>query len=122
MTTLKSNPTQTVLVISVGLLILYFVFHHVSFLYISSVIGIIGIFSVYLSKKIEWVWFKLTYILSLIVPNILLGLVFFLILTPVAFFANLTGKADTLQIKKPAHTAFVTRNKKFTADDLSKPW
>ncbi len=118
----KSNPTQTVLVITVGFLILYLVFKQNSLLYISIVVGVIGILSTYLSKKIEWVWFKLTHLLSLIVPNVLLGLIFYLFLTPIAFLANLTGKTDTLQIKKPSKSAFVTLNKKFTAEDLQKPW
>ncbi|MBN7817553.1 hypothetical protein [Algoriphagus pacificus] len=118
----KSNPTQTVLVITVGFLILYLVFKHNAFLIISLSIGSIGILSTFLSQKIEWVWFKLTHILSLIVPNILLGLIFYLFLTPIAFFANLSGKKDTLQIKKPGDTAFVTVNKKYKPEDLEKPW
>lgn len=118
----KSNPTQTVLVITVGFLILYLVFRQISLLYISVGVGIVGLLSSYLRNKIEWLWFKLTHLLSLIVPNILLGLVFYIILTPIAFFANLSGKKDTLQIKKPKDSAFVTLNKKFTAADLNNPW
>lgn len=108
--------------ITVGFLILHLVFKQDALLYIAVAAGAIGILSTYLSKKIEWAWFKLTYILSLIVPNILLGLIFYLVLTPIAFFANLSGKKDTLQIKKPVNSAFVTLNKKFTAEDLQKPW
>lgn len=122
MATPKSNPSQTILVITVGFLILHLVFKQDALLYIAVAAGAIGILSTYLSKKIEWAWFKLTYILSLIVPNILLGLIFYLVLTPIAFFANLSGKKDTLQIKKPVNSAFVTLNKKFTAEDLQKPW
>lgn len=122
MATPKSNPSQTVLVITVGFLILYLVFRHISLLYVSIGVGIVGILSSYLSKKIEWVWYKLTHILSLIVPNILLGLIFYIILTPIAFFANLSGKKDTLQIKKPEKSAFVTLNKKYAAADLKNPW
>jgi len=118
----KSNPTQTVLVITVGFLILYLVFRQISLLYISVGVGIVGLLSSYLRNKIEWLWFKLTHLLSLIVPNILLGIVFYIILTPIAFFANLSGKKDTLQIKKPKDSAFVTLNKKFTAADLNNPW
>lgn len=118
----KSNPTQTVLVITVGFLILHLVFKHNSFLYISILIGAIGIISTFLSKKIEWVWFKLTHLLSLIVPNILLGIVFYLFLTPIAFFASMFSKSDPLLIKKPVNTAYKEVNKQYKAEDLKNPW
>ncbi|MHA7129405.1 hypothetical protein [Algoriphagus namhaensis] len=122
MTKLKSNPSKTVLVISTGLLLLSLVFDLKVLLYSSLAIGIAGILSDWVSEKIEWVWFKLTYLLSLIVPNILLGLVFFLVLTPIAFFAGLFKKKDTLLIAKPEQSSYSTLNKTYKAQDLKNPW
>ena len=39
-------------------------------------IGLAGILSDTLSNKIEWVWMKLSHILSLIVPSVLLTILF----------------------------------------------
>ncbi len=119
---LQSNPSKTVLVITVGFLVLYLIFGNRYFLIVGSIVGISGVLSGWISEKIEWFWFKLTYVLSLIVPNILLGIVFYLILTPIAFFANLVGKVDAFQLDKPTDTAYVTLNKKYTGKDLKNPW
>lgn len=119
---LKSNPSKTVLVITVGFLVLYLIFGNKYFLTIGIIIGILGVLSGWVSQKIEWFWFKLTYVLSLIVPNVLLGVIFYLILTPIAFFAGLAQKTDTLQIKKPDVSSFSTVNKKYSPSDLKNPW
>lgn len=119
---LKSNPSKTVLVITVGFLVLYLIFGNKYLLNVGIIVGILGVLSGWISQKIEWFWFKLTYVLSLIVPNVLLGVIFYLILTPIAFFAGLAQKTDTLQIKKPEVSSFSTVNKKYSPFDLKNPW
>ncbi len=66
---MKSNPTKTVLTISVGFLIVYLITksQYQWILIVSASVGIIGLISDYLASKIEWIWMKLTWILSLTV-------------------------------------------------------
>lgn len=122
MKALKSDPSKTVLVICTGLVLLFFIFDLKWILFLSFGIGLLAILSEWVSKKIEWVWFKLTYLLSLIVPNILLGLIFYLFLTPIAFFANLFKKQDGLLLKKPGNSAYQIIDKTYEAKDLENPW
>ncbi|RAI85538.1 hypothetical protein [Algoriphagus yeomjeoni] len=122
MKALKSDPSKTVLVICTGLILVYFIFSLKWILFVAFGIGILSILSEWISKKIEWVWFQLTKLLSMIVPNILLGAIFYLFLTPIAFLANLFSKSDPLLIKRPAHTAYKEVNKQFKAEDLKNPW
>jgi K+-transporting ATPase A subunit len=75
---INSNPVKTVLVITVGFLIIYMVTKWQWAIIVSIIIGMLGLLSEYLAKKIEFTWMKLTWILSLIVPNILLTIVFIL--------------------------------------------
>lgn len=119
---LKSDPSKTVLVICTGLILVYFIFSLKWILFVSFGIGILSILSEWISKKVEWVWFQLTKLLSMIVPNILLGAIFYLFLTPIAFLANFFSKTDPLQIKKPVDTAYKVVNKQFKAADLKNPW
>lgn len=119
---LKSNPAQTVLVICTGLVLVYFIFDLRWILYLAFGLGLLSILSTWMSTKVEWVWFKLTYLLSLIVPNILLGLIFFLVLTPIAFLASLFAKKDSFLLKKPIDSAYQVINKKYSAADLENPW
>ncbi len=119
---LKSNPAQTVLVICTGLVLVYFIFDLRWVLYLAFGLGLLSILSTWISRKVEWVWFKLTYLLSLIVPNILLGVIFFLFLTPIAFLASLFAKKDSFLLKKPNDSAYQIINKKYSAADLENPW
>ncbi|SEF42190.1 hypothetical protein [Algoriphagus boritolerans] len=119
---LKSNPTQTVLVICTCLVLVYFIFDLRWVLYLAFGLGLLSILSTWISKNVEWVWFKLTYLLGLIVPNILLGVIFFLFLTPIAFLASLFAKKDSFLLKKPNDSAYQVINKKYSAADLENPW
>jgi len=119
---LKSDPSKTVLVICTGLILVYFIFSLKWILFVAFAIGILSILSEWISKKIEWVWFQLTKLLSMIVPNILLGAIFYLFLTPIAFLANIFTKSDPLLIKRPIDTAYKVVNKQFKAADLKNPW
>ncbi len=118
----KSNPAQTVLVICTGLVLVYFIFDLRWILYLAFSLGLGSRLSSGVSKKVEWLWFKLTFILSLIVPNILLGVIFYLILTPIAFLASLFAKKDYFLLKKPETSAYQFTNKKYVAADLKNPW
>jgi len=118
-----SNPIQTMLVICVGFMIIYLVSNWQPAIYISLIAGLIGIFSAYLSRKIEIGWMKLAWVLSFIVPNIILTLVFYLILFPVSLLSKLFQRnKNPLQLKNNCNSMFIERNKTFDAADFKNPW
>lgn len=118
----KSDPAKTVLTITVGFLVLYLVTKIQWMLTVSVVIGLIGILSTYLSKQIEFLWMKLTWILGQIVPNILLSLIFYVFLFPVALLSRLFGKKNVLNLKNSDHSLFKEKNKDFDKASFEKPW
>jgi len=118
---LKSNPTKTVLTITVGFLVVYLIAKWPWALTVAGVIGLAGLFSDFLAQKIEWVWMKITWILSLIVPNILMSAIFFLFLFPVALLMRLMSKKNYLQLKN-ADTTWISETKAFDAKSLENPW
>ena len=117
-----SNPARTVLTITVGFIVIYLITQLEWALIVAVSVGAVGILSNYLSKQIDWLWMKLAWVLSLIVPNILLSLVFYIILFPVALISKLFGKKDQLQLKNTATTTFVTVDKTFDKESFEKPW
>ena len=117
----KSNPTATMLVISMGFLVIYIASKQNWALIVSLSAGLIGILSPWLSKKIDFLWMKLTYVLSLIVPNILLSAVFYVFLFPLALLSKLFSKKDTLQLRNTG-TTFVTINRDFDKASFERPW
>ena len=119
---MKSNPTKTILTITVGFLVVYLITQLKWALTVAVLIGLTGVLSDFLSKKIEWLWMKLTWVLSLIVPNILLSLVFYVFLFPIAILAKIFGNKNMLQLKNNSESTFIDSNKSFEAKDFNNPW
>jgi hypothetical protein len=113
---------ETVLVITVGFLLLYFLFKRVIFLNIALIVGLAGIFSFYLSEKIDWLWNKLSAILGTISNGILLTLVFFLVLTPVGLIRRLRRKGGMTYFDREKTSNFSDREHSFAKKDLENTW
>ena len=79
---------ETMLVITVGFLVMYSLFHFKWMLTVAMIVGLAGVFSFYLSKKIDWLWGGLTRVLSFLSNTIILTLCFYLIITPVALIVG----------------------------------
>ena len=119
---IKTEPVKSVLVITVGMLVVFKSTQWNPALIISMIIGLIGIFSQYLTTKINFLWMKLAWILSLIVPNILLTIVFYLILTPIAILSRVFSKKNELFLKNIKSSTFKNLNKTFTEESFKNPW
>lgn len=116
------SATKTVLVITVGFAVAYLITGAMWTLYVSIAVGVIGALSEYLSRKLDFLWMGLARILGLIVPNIILGLVFYLFLFPLSLIARLFRRQDPLRLRNPGETVFVTMNKTFDKNSFEKPW
>ena len=55
-------------------------------------------------------------------PNVLLTLVFYLFLTPLALLNKINRKKNPLQIKNITNSTFISQRKQFTAESLEKIW
>jgi hypothetical protein len=104
------------------MLVVYMVFKQDWALKTSLVIGLAGLFSDYLAEKIDWLWMKLTWILSKIVPNILLSVVFYILLTPIAFFSRIFGEKNQLSLKNTSPSLFKSYDKVMDKASFEKPW
>ena len=122
MKNLKSEPVKTCLTIAMGFVMVYVATKWNGALLISLGVGGIGMFSEYLSKKVDFLWMKLTWVLSLIVPNILLGSVFYLFLFPISVLSKIFGKKDPLLLKNTQNSTYVASNKVFSKVHFEKPW
>jgi hypothetical protein len=117
----KDKDLKTILVISTGFLLIYFIYRWEWALIVSFILGVIGIFSSFLTMKINFLWMKLTYILSLILPNILLFIIFYLILFPIALISRMFDK-DPLLLKNNYSSYFSSVNKTFDKKSFENPW
>ena len=119
---IKSNPAKTILTISIGFILVFYITKNDFFLTISFCLGIIGITSNYLSLIIEKIWFKIAEILSLIIPNILLGVIFYLFLFPISIVQKMLTKNNSLKLKNLNTSTYVDKNQKFDKKSFINPW
>lgn len=118
---MNSNKHRTVLTILVGFLILYFIFNLKIFVYLSLLVGLVSLISNYLMGWIVLIWTKLAEGLGWVNSRILLTIIFFVFLVPIAFISRLfSNKSMT---KKPDNNSFYqTRNHTYTSSDLENIW
>ena len=119
----SANPSKTVLIITVGFLVLYFFSKQNVFLYIAIGVGLLGSISDFLAEQIDWLWTNLGWVLSLIVPNIIMTIIFYLVLTPTAFLSRLFGKSDPMDLKNTQASLFKEKKETtFSTESFEKPW
>ncbi|MFK7810026.1 MAG: SxtJ family membrane protein [Saprospiraceae bacterium] len=112
---------KSIFVIVAGFLLLYFVFRKEALLYVAAVIGIAGVASPVLRDLILKVWFQLAEVLGWINSRILLSLIFFLVLTPIALLHRIFS-SNPLQLKNDSDSTFVDKNHRFNKEDLENLW
>lgn len=117
----EDTSKETILVIATGMLVLHFLFGWSWAVPAATALGLIGVFSTFLSRKIEWAWMKLSVVLGHIVPNVILGLVFFLILTPISMLYRFMNK-DPLMLSGRYDSHFLDVSKEVERDSFEKVW
>ncbi len=118
----KINPLSTVLILIIALNIIFLISNSKEFLYASVGLGAIVTFSSKAANFVHKAWMGLAKILSYIVPNILLTIIFFLLLLPLSVISKIFRKGDLLNINKPSNTLWLDNERVFTKDYFEKPW
>ena len=119
---IKSNPSLTVLTIVFGLLFFNHFLNNEMILYLTLILSGLGVFSPKISLILEKIWFKTSFILSQIIPNVLLSLIFFLILTPIALLSKLFKSQTDFNSNNNQKTTFKTQNKSFDKNSFERAW
>lgn len=116
------NSAKTVLVISVGFSLIYFLLGVKWALNVSLVIGVLGIISEKFCDFIDYLWMKFTDILGLIMPNILLSIVFYLFLFPLAVLSRIFKSSSPLKLKNEEESFWVSKTTKIDKTSFEKMW
>ena len=105
-------------------ILLKVIFEGEYFLMIAMGLLILTMTAPIICKPLAVIWFGLAQILSTIVSKIILSVVFFVIVTPVAFIQRLMRK-DSLRLndfKKGRESVMYNRNHTFGPQDIEKPF
>ena len=119
---MQSDKYKTILVIVTGLLAIAWIFDLPLLGKIAVVIGAISIFFPAAARGIEWVWFKIALGLGWINSRILLSVIYFVFLLPIAWLSRLFTKDPLALRKNKRATLFVTRDHLYTGKDLEDIW
>jgi hypothetical protein len=120
----ESEKTKAQLVIVTGLVVLHFIFksRYPYFLIGAAAVGVISIAIPAAGDLIVKGWYKIAEILGAINGRILLSIVFFIVLVPVAIMSKI-GKKNPLSLKREnKKSVFIDRNHKYTSKDLEQVW
>ncbi|HVZ56844.1 MAG TPA: SxtJ family membrane protein [Chitinophagaceae bacterium] len=116
-----SNEQQSVLAIAAGLVVLALAGHHYYLLLAASLLPVTLPFPA-LTRPIHYLWSKLAEGLGWVSSHVILFVLFYLVLTPIATVRRLLGQ-DPIRIKGPgAGSGYHTRNHLYRPADLESPW
>ena len=121
----RSKDLESVLAIMTGLIVIAVIFSDdpiefstskMNFFYIAGFIGVLAIASKTFSKYLSTGWMKLAEGMGYVMSKLLLSIVFFIFLSPIAFVYRLFTK-NNMKKNQTADTVFDERNYTFTKED-----
>lgn len=119
---MSQDRYKTILVIVTGLLAIATIFKIGWLSLVALVISILSIFLQPAAKAIEWAWLKLAMGLGWINSRILLSVIYFVFLLPIAWVSRLFTR-DPLHLRnRKTSSVFITRNHLYTKKDLENIW
>ena len=117
-----TEKVKAQLVIVTGLVVLYFITKSPWFLYGAAAVGVLSLAIPAVGDLIVKAWFKLAEVLGNINGKVILSILFFVFLFPIALMYRMSAK-NPLAIKRTNDASFYTeRNHLYTKEDMEDAW
>lgn len=117
----KIKQKETIITIVTGLIIIGWLVRKQILFPVAATIGLLSLLSDYITSKIHWLWMKISHIMGFVMSKVILSIVFFVFLTPMAFLSKL-GRKNLLQLKRSDKSYYEERNHKYQKEDLENVW
>ena len=95
-----------------------------AFLYVAMGVHVVNMIVPNIFKPLAYIWFGLSDLMGAVMSKVLLSIVFFFVVTPIAILRRMFGK-DSLKLrafKGGKDSVMLERNHMFTAKDLESPY
>ncbi len=116
-----NTPYEALLAIVTALVLVYWFTELRIFLNIALVLALAGLLVKAVARGVDWLWQTLTRAIGWVSSRLLLGAVFFLFLTPIAWlYRRFSG--DNLKLRRQKDSYFFVREHEFEGKDLGHPW
>ncbi|TAN45280.1 MAG: hypothetical protein EPN22_04625 [Nitrospirae bacterium] len=119
----EHKALETLAVLSLAAMVFYLVFKLNALIYIAAALLAIALFFKKLAVKIARLWLDLSELIGRINSYLLLGIIFYLFLTPISLLFRMF-KNDPLCLKREGSgkTYWSARDHEFTQKDLENLW
>jgi len=114
------KPIESILALVLLSIILYLLLELQWILVAGFAIGLLGALNSRIAAKVAWCWNLLTKSISTIVSPLVLSIIFFLLLTPIAWLYQIFSKNTFAKRKGKSFYQF--REHTFRPEDLENPW
>jgi hypothetical protein len=81
-------------------------------------VGILSLASPAIERGVLWIWNKIAHVMGWFMSKLLLGAVFYVFLFPLSVLKRIFSSDDSLKLKRPAGTMWVTRDHKYIKEDV----
>ncbi len=119
----KVNEMETIATLAAAFLLLYFIFHKAIFVLIAFTLLVMCLLFKKIASRISILWLGFSRVLGNFNSKIILTLIFFLFITPIAFFYRLFSK-NSLLLKKDdsLDSYFYSVDHNYRKNDFEKQW
>ena len=113
---------STILAIIFGFLFINLFYNSDRLILVLTFLSGICLFSERISVWIEKIWLNISKVLSYIIPNLILCIVFYFILTPFSILSKLFKSKTDFRFKNPSDTNFNITEKVYDKDSFERAW
>ena len=117
----KAKSLETIIVLVGALIVTYWITQKKIFLLLALILILISITSPFLADKISRVWLKFSEIIGGVMSKIILSIIYFIFLVPIALLYQLSKK-DYLSLKRKKDSYYINRNHTYFPKDLENIW
>jgi len=118
----SEKSLETLSVLSLASIVFGFLFKLQMLFILAAILLFVGLFIKGLSRKVTGLWLKFSIIIGAINTRILLTIVFYVFLVPIALLSRMS-RGDFLNITSNSkNTYWEIRDKEFDAYDMEKMW
>jgi len=123
----RQKHLETILVLVLALGVIYW-FSHIKrpelgkyLLLAALILGLIGVFIPSVADKIHWAWMKLAHVMGWVMSKVILTVVFFVFLFPMALIMRVFGKG-TVKLKQGGSSYYKNRDFLYDKESLEHVW
>ncbi len=117
----KEKNLEAILVICLGLIVFYLILDIRVLLMISIFLGLSGLFIPFVAKWVAKGWYGLSHVMGFVMSKVILSIVFFVFLFPMALISRAGGKLS-IKLKKSPGSYWSIRNHTYKKEDLENMW